>query len=67
MKSAAPAPPGAADVRPTTADGGPADGGAADGRAAAGGAADGRAVRIMTGAPVPDGFDAVVPVERTST
>lgn len=24
-------------------------------------------VRIMTGAPVPDGFDAVVPVERTST
>ncbi|MCK0116210.1 molybdopterin molybdotransferase MoeA [Isoptericola sp. S6320L] len=24
-------------------------------------------VRIMTGAPLPDGFDAVVPVERTST
>ncbi|WP_265521716.1 gephyrin-like molybdotransferase Glp [Oerskovia flava] len=27
----------------------------------------GQAARIMTGAPVPDGCDAVVPVERTST
>ncbi|MDO8146853.1 molybdopterin molybdotransferase MoeA [Isoptericola sp. b515] len=52
MKTAAPDPPGVADFLPTTA---------------AGGAADGGAVRIMTGAPVPDGFDAVVPVERTST
>ncbi|WP_278235030.1 molybdopterin molybdotransferase MoeA [Isoptericola sp. AK164] len=32
-----------------------------------GGAADGGAVRIMTGAPLPAGCDAVVPVERTST
>ncbi|MFF3066380.1 gephyrin-like molybdotransferase Glp [Oerskovia sp. NPDC057915] len=30
-------------------------------------AAPGQAVRIMTGAPVPDGCDVVVPVERTST
>lgn len=29
--------------------------------------APGEAVRIMTGAPVPDGYDVVVPVERTST
>lgn len=29
--------------------------------------APGQAVRIMTGAPVPDGCDVVVPVERTST
>ncbi|MEV7963194.1 molybdopterin molybdotransferase MoeA [Oerskovia paurometabola] len=29
--------------------------------------APGEAVRIMTGAPVPDGCDVVVPVERTST
>ncbi|WP_175009339.1 gephyrin-like molybdotransferase Glp [Cellulosimicrobium sp. TH-20] len=32
-----------------------------------GGLGPGEAVRIMTGAPVPPGADAVVPVERTST
>ncbi|WP_336707061.1 molybdopterin molybdotransferase MoeA [Oerskovia sp. USHLN155] len=37
----------------------------AAGRGASG--ATGEAVRIMTGAPVPDGCDVVVPVERTST
>jgi molybdenum cofactor synthesis domain-containing protein len=35
------------------------------GQAAAEGVAAGEAVRIMTGAPVPPGTDAVVPVERT--
>ncbi|MGW9416887.1 molybdopterin molybdotransferase MoeA [Cellulosimicrobium funkei] len=32
-----------------------------------GGLGSGEAVRVMTGAPVPPGADAVVPVERTST
>lgn len=36
------------------------------GAAAAEAVAAGEAVRIMTGAPVPDGADAVVPVERTA-
>ncbi|MFJ2298794.1 molybdopterin molybdotransferase MoeA [Oerskovia paurometabola] len=40
---------------------------AAPGGPSSGLGAPGEAVRIMTGAPVPDGCDVVVPVERTST
>jgi molybdopterin molybdotransferase len=36
------------------------------GLAFSGAAVAGTAVRIMTGAPVPEGYDAIVPVERTS-
>lgn len=37
------------------------------GRPHSGGISPGRAVRIMTGAPIPDGADAVLPVESTAS